>query len=85
MSGIYDDAIRYVTALAGKPLEQLKSRSITLGTGTGDYEKPGESRRLADALGAKGIPCRFQYWGPERDHTWSTWREQLPQLLGELL
>ena len=85
MSGVYDDAIRYVTTLAGSQLEQLRGRSISLGTGAGDYEIPAESKRLADALGAKSIPCRFHDWGRGRDHTWSTWREQLPGLLGELL
>jgi esterase/lipase superfamily enzyme len=85
MSGVYDDAIRYVTALAGSQLEQLRSRFISLGTGAGDYEKPAESQRLAAALGAKAIPCRFHAWGPGRSHTWSTWREQLPGLVGELL
>jgi esterase/lipase superfamily enzyme len=85
MSGAYDDAIRYLTALAGSQLEQLRSRLISLGTGAGDYEKPAESQRLEQALGAKGVPCRFHDWGPGRDHTWSTWREQLPGLLGESL
>jgi esterase/lipase superfamily enzyme len=85
MSGQYDDAIRYVTAMSGNQLDQLKSRSISVGTGGGDYETPGESQRLVDALGAKGIVCRFHYWGTERDHTWTTWREELPGLLGEWL
>ena len=85
MSGVYDDAIRYVTTLAGSQLEQLRVRSISLGTGAGDYEQPAESKRLVDTLGAKGIPCRFHAWGPGRNHSWSTWREQLPVLLEESL
>jgi esterase/lipase superfamily enzyme len=85
MSGVYDDTINDIAALSVSRLEQLKGRSITLGAGGGDYENPNASRRLADALGAKGIQCRFKYWGPARDHTWSTWRDQLPGLLGELL
>jgi esterase/lipase superfamily enzyme len=85
MSGVYNDTINYVTSLGGSQLEQLRRRSVTLGTGAGDYEHPTESKRLADALGAKGVQCRFKYWGPGRDHTWSTWRDQLPGLLGELL
>jgi len=84
LSGVYNDTINYVTALSDNQLGPLRGRSITLGTGAGDYENPTESKRLADVLGTKGIQCRLKYWGPGRDHTWSTWREQLPGLLGEL-
>lgn len=85
MSGVYGDPINDVAALSVSRLEQLKGRAITVGTGGGDYENPGESKRLADALGAKGVQCRFKYWGPARDRTWSTWRKELPGLVGELL
>jgi esterase/lipase superfamily enzyme len=85
MSGVYGDTINEVADLSVSRLEQLKGCPITLGTGGGDYENPSDSKRLADALGAKGIPCRCKYWGPARDRTWSTWRDQLPGLLGELL
>jgi esterase/lipase superfamily enzyme len=74
-------AFAFLTALSVAQIEQLKGRAITLGSGAGHYEIPAESSLLADALGAKGIPCRFSNWGPARDHTWSTWRELLPGLL----
>ena len=80
LSGIYGD-ISFVTRLTVAQIEQLKSRAITLGTGSGNYENPSESKLLAGALAAKGIPCRFNEWGPARDHTWSTWRDLLPGLL----
>jgi esterase/lipase superfamily enzyme len=77
--------IAYVATLAGPQLAQLKRRRITLGSGAGDYENPADSKRLAEALGSKGIACRFDLWGPARDHTWSTWRDLLPRLLAEQL
>ncbi len=85
MSGVYDDTLREVATLSVSRLEQLKVRRITLGSGRGDYENPAESRHLADALEAKGIQCRFKSWGQSQDRTWSTWRAELPGLLGELL
>jgi esterase/lipase superfamily enzyme len=77
--------IAYVATLAGAKLAQLKQRAITLGSGEGAYENPDDSKRLADAFGAKDIACRFDLWGTARDHTWSTWRDQLPRLLAEQL
>ena len=85
MSGVYNDSLRSVSALDAAHVEQLKARSIILGTGAGDYEHPHESEVLAEAFRAKGINCRFEDWGPGRDHAWSTWREQLPGLLGAWL
>jgi len=75
------DAFSFVTALTIAQIEQLKLRTLTLGAGAGNYENPNESKLLADTLGTKGIPCRVNYWGPARDHTWSTWRDLLPGLL----
>jgi esterase/lipase superfamily enzyme len=77
--------IAYVATLAGPQLAQLKRRRITLGSGSGDYENPADSKRLADAFASKGIACRLDLWGAARDHTWSTWRDLLPRLLAEQL
>jgi esterase/lipase superfamily enzyme len=98
LSGVYDLAHRYcgedsapfsplacLQTLKGPRLEQLRGRAITLGSGEGDYENPADSKRMADACGSKGIPCRFSLWGPTHDHTWSTWREMLPRLVAEQL
>ena len=93
MSGFYGDWEGWFSAsgntmtagraggTASARIEQLKGRAITLGTGSGAYENPTESKRLAEALAAKGIPCRFSDWGAARDHAWSTWRDLLPGLL----
>jgi len=98
VSGVYDLAHKYgsqagaafsalacLETLKGPRLEQLRRRSIALGSGAGDYENPADSKRMADACSAKGIPCRLSVWGPERGHNWSTWRDMLPGLIAEQL
>ena len=45
----------------------------------------GESWRVADVLGATGIPNRVDPWGEEWPHDWQTWRAMLPAYLDELL
>jgi esterase/lipase superfamily enzyme len=98
LSGVYDLAHRYcvqdgapfsplacLQTLKGPRLEHLRRRAIILGSGEGDYENPADTRRMAEACASKGIPCRFNLWGPAHDHTWSTWREMLPRLLAEQL
>jgi esterase/lipase superfamily enzyme len=66
-------------------LQKLRERFIVIPTGEGDYEDPGESWRIANVLGAKGVPNRVDLWGKDRHHNWVTWREMLPKYLGELL
>ena len=51
--------------------------------GEGDYEDIGESWRLAQVLGTKGIPNRVDPWGREWRHDWTTWRAMLPKYLNE--
>jgi esterase/lipase superfamily enzyme len=98
LSGVYDISPRYcgedsaafsplacLETLKAPRLEQLRRRAIILGSGEGDYENPADSKRMADACTAKGIPCRLSLWGPSRDHTWATWREMLPRLVAEQL
>ena len=53
-------------------------------SGEGRWENIGESWRMADVLGSKGIPNRVDAWGPDYDHDWPTWRRMLPQYLAEL-
>jgi len=65
-------------------LDGLRRRFVLLPTGEGRWEDPGESWRLASALGARGIPNRVDPWGPEWDHDWHTWRVMLPRYLAEL-
>jgi esterase/lipase superfamily enzyme len=64
-------------------LQRLRQRLVLLPTGEGDYEDPGESWRIANALGARKIPNRVDLWGREFHHNWNTWREMLPKYLAE--
>ncbi len=68
----------------GPELDRLKDRFVLLAFGQGRWENPDDSWRLADQLGAKGIPNRVDPWGPEWDHDWLTWRDMLPRYLDEL-
>ena len=68
----------------GEALERLRTRFAVLAHGQGRWEDPGESWRMADALGARGIPNRVDTWGPDDDHDWPTWRRMLPLYLDEL-
>ena len=77
--------LQFLPGLEGPQLERLRQRWIILASGEGEWEDVGESWRLADVLGAKGIPNRVDNWGPGWDHEWSTWRRMLPQYLHELV
>ena len=70
----------------GRPAAGPAPRSGTsvLAAGEGDWENIGESWRMAEALGAKGIPNRVDNWGPQWPHDWHTWHRMLPQYLREL-
>jgi esterase/lipase superfamily enzyme len=68
----------------GQQLDTLRRRFVVLAFGQGDAEDPEESRRMGQALGAKGIPNRVDAWGPEYPHDWPTWRDMLPRYLEEL-
>lgn len=66
-------------------LQQLRQSFVLLAHGLGEYEDPQQSWRVADALGARGIPNRVDEWAQEWRHDWVTWRRMLPQYLGEFL
>lgn len=76
--------VAFLPGLDGPLLEALRTRFIILPFGQGRWENPGESWRLADILGAKGVPNRVDPWGAEYDHDWPTWREMLPLYLDDL-
>ena len=71
--------------LDGPALDALRQRYVVLASGSGRWEDVGESWRLADALGAKGVPNRVDDWGPRYDHDWPTWWEMLPLYLDDLV
>ncbi len=74
----------FVPNLGGSPLDALRERFVILAYGGGRWENPTDSWRLSGVLGAKGIPNRVDPWGPEYDHDWPAWREQLPKYLDDL-
>ena len=75
--------IHFVPTLEGRHLEVLKTRFIQIPSGEGRAEDIGESWRLANVLGKKGIPNRVDSWGPEWHHDWPTWRAMAPKYLAE--
>ena len=75
----------FLPGLEGPMLDQLRRRFVLMAYGEGRWESPDETWRIADALGAKGIPNRVVPWGPEWDHDWATWRRMLPIYLYELV
>ena len=75
----------FVPNLAGKHLELLKQRFILLAHGQGEFEDPQQSWNVERVLGPKGIPNRVDAWDNTWRHDWVTWREMLPQFLGEFL
>jgi esterase/lipase superfamily enzyme len=79
----YSSPLHHLPGLEGPHLDLLRTRFVLLATGTGDHEDEGESWRLADVLGAKGIPNRVDAWH-SWSHDWPTWRAMLPGYLHEL-
>jgi esterase/lipase superfamily enzyme len=75
--------LHFVPHLEGRHLDVLKTRKIFLVSGEGKWENLGESWRLANVLGEKGIPNYVDSWGPTWDHDWVTWRAMLPKYLHE--
>ena len=60
--------LQFLPGLEGPQLDRLRQRRVILASGEGDWENIGESWRMAEALGAKGIPNRVDNWGPEWAH-----------------
>jgi esterase/lipase superfamily enzyme len=78
--------LHFLPALHDGPLlEKLRERFVLLTHGSGRWEEPEQSWRIAEALGARGIPNRVDDWGTDYDHDWPTWREMLPRYLDDLV
>ncbi len=77
--------LHYMESLEGEHLEKLRTRFVLLASGEGEAEDIGESWRVAQALGAKGIPNRVDSWGPDWKHDWPLWREMFPKYLAEMV
>ena len=80
----FSSPLHFLPGLDGPQLDLLRRRFVLMPTGEGRWEDPGESWRMAQVLGAKGVPNRVDAWGSQWDHNWVTWREMLPKYLGEL-
>lgn len=65
-------------------LNRLRSRFVVLATGQGHWEEPGETWKMAHALGERQIPNRVDLWSENHAHDWPTWREMLPLYLDDL-
>lgn len=79
----FSSPLHYLPNLEGEELERLRTRLLVLPSGEGEWEDIGESWRLANVLGAKGVPNRVDPWGPGYRHDWETWRQMLPRYLDE--
>lgn len=79
----FSSPLHYLPDLEGPQLEMLRKRLVILPTGEGNYEDIGQSWRIANVLGAKGVPNRVDSWGEGYHHDWITWREMLPKYLDE--
>ena len=80
----YSSPLHYLAHLDGEHLDKLRTRFVLLASGEGEAEDIGESWRVAERLGAKGIPNRVDSWGPQWKHDWPLWREMLPKYLAEM-
>jgi esterase/lipase superfamily enzyme len=81
----FSSPLHFLPGLEGDQLAQLRRRFTILAAGDGAHESIGESWRVADVLGAKGVPNRVDAWGPDWPHEWHTWHAMLPQYLDELV
>ncbi|HVE98865.1 MAG TPA: alpha/beta hydrolase-fold protein [Mycobacteriales bacterium] len=80
----FSSPLHFLPGLDGSALDQLRQRNVILASGEGAWENIGESWRVAEALGSKGVPNRVDGWGPEYEHNWPTWRAMLPHYLNQL-
>ncbi len=81
----FSSPLHYLESLEGEPLARLRTRFILLASGEGKAENIGESWRVADLLGRKGVANRVDSWGPEWDHDWPLWRNMLHAYMEELV
>ena len=80
----YSSPLQFLPGLEGPRLDRLRQRFVLLASGQGDWEDVGESWRVAELLGEKGVPNRVVAWGDEWPHDWHTWIAMLPTYLDEL-
>jgi esterase/lipase superfamily enzyme len=79
----YNSPMQYMANLTNHDIlkEIRKSKHIHIVTGSGDYEDPSASGKIAELLYSKDINYELDIWGPEFKHDWPTWRAILPHYL----
>ena len=88
MDGGYDDNFYFnnpvdYLANASDPwmLGHLASCDIHIATGSGPWEKSGESYRLSQILSSRGIRHHLDDWGQMGGHDWPYWKHQMREYL----
>jgi esterase/lipase superfamily enzyme len=87
--GHYDDHVYFNSPMHYMPnlsdhniLGQIRrSKNIHIVTGSGSYEDPNSSGKMAKALYDKGIWYELDVWSHEWPHDWDTWRAMLPHYI----
>ena len=59
--------------------------ALVCGQGAWEDKCLAETRRLADALAARGISHERDLWGYDVEHHWYWWKRQLAYYLGKTL
>jgi esterase/lipase superfamily enzyme len=81
----FSSPLHYLPGLGDSTeLALLRTRAIWLACGSGRYEEPDATTRMARLVEEKGISHRLELWGDEFDHDWPTWRAMLSKYLAEL-
>jgi esterase/lipase superfamily enzyme len=78
----FNNPMDYVRHLQGDHLDWLRGRvNLLLIVGQGQWEDTTgaleSTRRFAELLAEKGIPCELDVWGHDVPHDWPSWRAQL--------
>ena len=81
----FNNPLAYVPGLGGEALERVRRNTrLVLVCGQGMWEEGciEETRALAAALEAKGVPHELDLWGHDVAHDWSWWKRQAQLHLG---
>jgi esterase/lipase superfamily enzyme len=90
--GYFDEDVYYNSPADYMPkltdeniLAELRKKMVYFYTGSGEYEDPSGSWKMAEILGEKQIPNYVECWDHTWRHDWPTWREMLPQAIEKYL
>jgi esterase/lipase superfamily enzyme len=82
----FNSPVDYIPNLTDEhTLDEMRKKKITIYTGSGEYEDPSQSWKIAEVLGKKQIPNWVECWDHSWRHDWPTWREMLPQAVNKYL